>query len=95
MLIPNFSLPESALTTQNTCIISSTSATANNNSKQLDVRKPQLYHGMTHCLYSNKIADGSAEKAFHRPRLDLWKMLEITFELQQILLLLFMTLIVN
>lgn len=48
MLIPNFSLAESALIAQNTCIISSTSA--NNNSKQLHARKTQIYHGVTHCI---------------------------------------------
>jgi len=50
MITPDFSVAQSALTAPNTCIISSTSAAANNNSKQLDVGKAQICHGMTHCI---------------------------------------------
>lgn len=52
---PDFSPAQSALAAQNTCIISRTSAAANTNSKQLDVRKDQIYHGLTRCVASAAI----------------------------------------
>lgn len=90
MLICDFSLAQTALTAQNTCVISSTSARANNNSKQLNVRKAQIYHNMTCCIAFAAIKLLVGQQKCIQNWLDLlWNSLEMTFKLQHFIVVIY------